>query len=204
MSSMRVFSKLISYLFNPILIPIAGTIIYFFVSPKFNPPETKKLILTAMLIVTVVIPIIFYFLLKNLGWITNSDMNNVKERRIPLYICIILIYITLIKITPASYSTELYFYFVGLLGASIACLIMAYFRFKASLHMTGISALTTFVLGLSFHYEINITFGLAILILAMGAIATARLYLQIHNRTEIVLGIFIGVLSQFITFGYWL
>ncbi|WP_335966294.1 hypothetical protein [Galbibacter sp. PAP.153] len=201
---MRVFSKLISYIFNPVFIPLAGTLLYFLISPKYNSPEAKKLILLAIFIITVIIPFIFFLLLKNLGWVTNSKMTNTKERKIPLYICIILIYITLIKITPASYSTELYYYFVGILGALISCLIMVYFNFKASMHMMGISGLTTFVLGLSFHYEINITFGLALLILSIGSVATARLYLKSHNTSEVIAGVFIGTLPQFILFNYWL
>ncbi|QLE00875.1 hypothetical protein HX109_04570 [Galbibacter sp. BG1] len=201
---MRAFSKLISFIFNPLFIPLAGTALYFLISPKYNPPEARKLILLAIAIVTVVIPFIFYLLLKNLGWITSSEITQTKERKLPLIICTILIYITLIKITPISYSSELYFYFVGILGALISALIMVYLNFKISLHTMGISGLATFILGLSIHYEINITMGLALLVLCLGMVATARLHLKSHKGLEIIAGMFIGVLTQFITFGYWL
>lgn len=201
---MRLFSKLISHIFNPIFLPLAGTILYFLISPKYNPPEARKLILLAILIITVVIPFIFFLLLKNLGWITTNSLSNVKERKVPLYLCIILIYITLKKVATINFSIELYFFFIGILGALISCLIMVYFNFKASMHMIGISGLSTFILGLSFHYEINITFGIALLILLLGTIATARLYLKSHNYAEIMVGMFLGVVTQFLTFGYWL
>ncbi|MCM5662578.1 hypothetical protein [Galbibacter mesophilus] len=201
---MRVFSKLISHLFNPIFAPVLGTALYFLISPKYNPPEAIKLVLLAVLILTVVIPFISYLLLKNLGWVSNIELKETKERKLPLIVCIILTYITILKIAPASYSAELYFYFVGILGALISALIMVYLDFKISLHAMGISGLTTFIIGLSIHYEINITIGLAALILCVGSVATARLYLKSHKGLEIIAGLFIGVITQFITFGYWL
>ena len=47
---MRIFSKLISHIFNPLFFPLAGSILYFFITPKFNPPEAKRLILLAILV----------------------------------------------------------------------------------------------------------------------------------------------------------
>ncbi len=201
---MRIFSKLISHIFNPLFFPLAGSILYFFITPKFNPPEAKRLILLAILILTVIIPFIFFLLLRNLGWITNNGLTHIKERKIPLYIFIIVIYITIMKITTFDFSIELYYYFIGILGALLSCLIMIYFNFKASMHMMGICGLTTFILGLSFHYEINITLGLSLLVLITGIVATARLYLKSHTYPEIIIGCFIGVITQFLTFGYWL
>lgn len=201
---MRFVSRLISTLFNPIYIPLLGAILYFVISPKFTPERTRKLVLLAILIITVVIPYIFYLLLRNLGWVTHNNLSEVKERKIPLYLCIIVTYITLIKVTPTSLSYELYFFFVGILGTLISCLIMVYLNFKASMHMMGICGLTTFMVGLSVHFEINLTTTIAFLILSAGAVATARLHLQHHRMSEIVIGALIGIIPQFILFSYWL
>ncbi|TRZ46493.1 hypothetical protein DMZ48_03705 [Robertkochia solimangrovi] len=201
---MRTFSQITSHLFNPLFMPLAGTVAYYLVSPKYNAPEVKKSIIFAILIVTIAIPILFFFLLKNLGWVSDSDLSKTKERRLPLLIFIILNYITIIKILPNSASSELNFFFVGIIGALIACLIMVFLKFKASMHMIGISGLTTFIFGLAVHYEINITLALAGLVLVSGAIATSRLYLKNHDGPEIIAGILLGALPQFITFTYWL
>ncbi|WP_324301556.1 hypothetical protein [Galbibacter sp.] len=200
---MRLTSKLISTLFNPILMPLAGALLYFFISPRFTPERTKKLILLGILVINVIIPYLFYLLLRNLGWITHRDLSNLSERKIPLYLCIMVTCITLIKITPSEISFELYYFFLGVLGTLISCQILVYLYFKASMHMMAIWGLTTFVIGLSIHYHINITPLIAILILCVGAIATSRMYLKCHTTEEIIIGSVIGIVPQFILFGFW-
>ncbi|WP_224485033.1 hypothetical protein [Robertkochia aurantiaca] len=201
---MRIFSQIISLLFNPLFIPLAGGVAYYLITPKYNPPENRHTVLLALLIVTVIIPLLFYFLLKNLRWITSAGLPSVGERKIPLFIYIILNYIAIMKIIPGSYSPELYYFFVGVIGALVTCLILIYLNFKASMHMMGITGLATFVLGLAVHYEINITLGIAVLVASVGAVATARLYLRSHNTSEVVTGMLIGLMTQLFTFGYWL
>jgi len=128
----------------------------------------------------------------------------VSERKVPLYIYILLNYIVVLRVIPFTSCPELYFFFVGIIGALIACLVLVYFKFKASMHLMGISGLTAFIVGLAFHYEINITMGIALLVLAMGLVATARLFLKAHNQTELWVGLFVGVITQMITFSNWL
>ncbi|MEL4307241.1 hypothetical protein [Joostella sp. CR20] len=201
---MRLLSKILSQVINPLFIPLVGTVLYFLITPKYNTYETKRLVVLAVLILTVIIPLILFLLLKNLGWITGNEIETAKEKKIPLYIAIILIYITFQKITTIDFSEELYFFFVGILGALLSCLIMVYLNFKASIHAMAISALLVFILGLSFHYETNITLGISAIIFVLGLVATIRLYLQKNDLSEIAVGVFLGGITQFITFGYWL
>ncbi|THD69030.1 hypothetical protein E7Z59_01485 [Robertkochia marina] len=201
---MQFFSKLISFVFNPLFMPFGGTLAYFLVTPRFSPPENIRAILAAVFIITVAIPILFFFLLRNVGWIRSSGMEEVAERRIPLAIYIVLTWVVSAKIIPSSYSTELYFFFVGVLGALLTCLFLVYFKYKASMHMMGISGLTTFLIGLSFHFEKNIVVALSLLVLSIGAVASARLYQRAHSTHEIVTGLFVGFVTQLITFGHWL
>lgn len=201
---MRFISKFISLLFNPILMPLAGALLYFAISPRFTPERTRRLVLMGILIITVVIPYLFYLLLRNLGWVTHKDLVDLNERKIPLYLCIIVTYITITKITPSSVSYELYFFFVGVLGTLICCLFLVYVNFKASMHMMGIWGVTTFIVGLSLHYQMNLTTLIAVLTLCVGAVATSRLYLERHTMEEIITGSLIGILPQFTLFGLWL
>lgn len=201
---MRFLSRLISLLLNPVLMPLIGAVLYFSITPRFTTQRTQNIVLLAILVITVIIPYIFYLLLKNLGWVTHKELSNLNERKIPLYLCVVVTYITMIKITPTSLSQELYYFFAGILITLISCLILLYLEFKASMHMMGICGLTTFILGLSTHFQINITSLIAILTLCIGAVATARLYLRLHNTAEIIIGSIIGIVPQFILFTYWL
>jgi hypothetical protein len=201
---MKFIPKLISFLFNPLFIAFGGTLAYFLITPRFSPMENTRAILAAVFIVTAAIPVLLFFLLRNIGWISRSNLYEASERKIPLFIYIAISYIALIKIIPSSYSNELHFYFVGIIGALLATLVLIYFNYKASLHMVGISGLTTFVLGLSFHYEKNIILGLSILFLIMGVVASARLYQKANKTHELAIGVVLGAITQLITFTYWL
>ncbi len=201
---MKRLSKLISYIFHPIFIPIMGTLLYYLISPKFTPPEIQKGIVLSVFILTVVIPIIFFFLLKNIGWISSVFVDSVSERKIPIIINIILLFMVIYRVIPRAFSTELYYFFAGLMASLFATLILVLFKYKASMHVMGISGIIVFLLGLSIHFEVNVTIVLSLLVLILGAIASARLFLNAHSGTELVLGIILGALPQLFSFNYWL
>lgn len=184
--------------------PIAGVVIYFLTTPKFNSLDVQKRLFLSILILTILIPIVFFFLLKNVGFIKSLELNEIKERKLPILIYIIINIIIALRIINEDFSIELHYYFVGIIGTLVGCLALSFLNFKVSLHMTGISALMFFVVGLAFHYQKNLTLWISILMFAMGATASARLYLKAHNNSEIWLGFFLGGFTQIIAFNYWL
>lgn len=201
---MKKFSEFISFLFHPLIMPIVGVIIYFLITPKFNSIDTQKRLFLSILILTILIPIVFFFLLKNVGAIKSLELNDVKDRKIPLLIYIIINVIIALKIISEDFSIELHYYFVGIIGSLVGCLVLSLLNFKVSLHMTGVSALILFVIGLAFHFQKNLTVWISILMFGMGATASARLYLKSHNNSEIWIGFFLGAITQFLAFNYWL
>lgn len=70
--------------------------------------------------------------------------------------------------------------------------------------MLAISGLTTFIIGLSIHYQTNLVLLIGVLVLLNGAIASSRLLLKAHSSTELILGMCIGSIPQFLAFAYWL
>lgn len=198
------FSRLFSYLLHPVFMPFAGTIAYYMISPAYFPEEARKSIIIPVLILTLIVPVLLYFLLKNLGWIRSPELSGVEERKIPLYTAIPIIFIITRHIAPTASSAELHYFFMGILVTLFLCLALVLLKVKASIHMMGITGLTTFILGLSIHYHLNTTFLLAALILFTGIVGSSRLYLKAHNIKEISLGILLGAVPQAIIFPYWL
>ncbi|UOB19033.1 hypothetical protein [Abyssalbus ytuae] len=201
---MKKFSEFISFLFHPLVMPLSGVIIYFLVSPKYVSLDIQKRLFFSILILTVFIPIVFFFLLKNVGLIKSLELREIKERKLPLLVYIIINAVIVFKIISKGFSIELHFFFVGIVGTLTSCLMLTFLDFKVSLHMTGISALTIFVIGLSFHFQKNLTPWISILLLAVGAVASARLYLKAHNNAEVWVGFFVGAVTQILAFNYWL
>ena len=201
---MRFFQKAISFIFHPLIVPIAGTFAYFIITPKYSPLELQSGNILPIFILTVIIPIISFLILKNIGFVNSVELPTLKERKYPLYINLVLLLMIVYKVIPNNYVIELYFYFVGLLVATFAAIILLFFKIKSSMHMLGMGSLFMFLVNLSIHFEINITIALSLFILAMGLVATSRLYLNAHSKAELVIGICVGVISQLLTVKYWL
>ncbi len=201
---MRKLIKSASYIFHPIWMPLAGSIFYFIVTPRFFPLPLIEAKLLAITITTLFIPIVFFYLLKNLGKAKNFFLNDVKERIWPLFFYILLIGLNLYQILDIYNYPALYFYFVGIMLSVMTAFFMAWFKVKVSLHMIGMGGIFTFILALSIFYKINLIYTLAFLLTALGWTASSRLAYKAHTNFELILGTFIGVLPQIIVLNYWL
>ncbi len=201
---MNNFLKLGSFLFHPLLMPLFGAILYYAISPKYIESELIKAKILAIIIITILIPLITFFLLKNLSVVKDVNLKNVKERRFPLMIQILLL-LLIIKMVYSVYETpEMYYYFIGILFSTISALILVLFRLKISLHLMGIAGFTMFMIGISVHYHLNLLFLIGFFIFSIGWVASSRLSVKAHTVPELIIGFFIGVIPQFIMLRLWL
>ena len=196
--------KSISYVFHPLIMPLLGVIFYFSKSPRYIPLDIIQAKMVSLFILTVILPILLYLLLKTVGVVNTINLETTKERIYPLLLNGIVILIVLQRILTPTQAIELYFFFVGILISNMACLLLVIMKFKASIHMIAVSGLFMFFIALSIHFSININGTLALMCIIMGAIATSRLHLKAHTYKELILGVFIGFMPQLILVSYWL
>ncbi|MCK5441499.1 MAG: hypothetical protein KAJ23_06385 [Maribacter sp.] len=201
---MGYFLKIVSYIFHPLFIPIAGTIAYFQITPKYSPLELLGGNMLPIFILTVIIPIISFLILRNIGIVHSIQLPTIKERKYPLYLNLVLLFIVVYKVIPNNYIMELYYFFVGLIIATLASILLLFFKVKSSMHLLGMGSLFMFLTNLSVHFETNITLSLSIFILLTGLVTTSRLYLNAHTKSEVFIGFCIGLISQLLTVKYWL
>ena len=196
--------KSISLIFHPVFIPILGVLFYFKYTPRFVPDKVMEGKLISIGILTIILPILIYFLLKTLNQAHSIYLESSRERIIPLVLnCIILIIIIKRIITPTQ-ILELYYFFLGVLISNLTCLLLVIMKFKASLHLMAVSGLLMFFIVLSIYFSININGTLALMAIIIGAVTTSRLHLKAHSYIELILGFFIGALPQLILVNYWL
>ena len=169
---MNFFLKSISYILHPLLMPLIGAMIYFTAAPRFIPVDIVKAKIIGLTILTVLIPIVLFFLLKSLGTITSIHLEDVKQRKIPLLLQSVLLIVVIKMIIDVYNYPELYFFFLGALFSSLSAIFMVLFDIKASLHMVGISGVTMFTIAISIHFGMNLTLLIASLIIANGLVAT--------------------------------
>ncbi|MEM1259020.1 MAG: hypothetical protein AAGH81_10840 [Bacteroidota bacterium] len=201
---MRYLLKGVSYVFHPLFIPIGGTLSYFLVTPRLNSLQLQSGNILPIFILTIIIPIILFLILKNLGLISSIFAPKLGERKYPLYFSMIIYLMILYKVIPLNYINELYYFFVGLLIATFSILLLVFTRIKASIHLMGMGSILIYLIGLSIHFEVNITFAIALFTLMTGIVATSRLFMKAHSQVELLIGFLIGSCAQLFVFKYWL
>ena len=201
---MNYFLRSASFIFHPLLMPLVGTGLYFKLTPKFIEPEIIIIKTYAIIIITILIPLISFFLLKNLRLVKSINLKEVKERKYPLMIQIILIFIIITRVFTKYHNPELYYFFVAIAVSSLTALILVIFNFKASLHQMGIAGVTMFLILLSIHFTENYLFEISLFFLINGWVASSRLETKSHSISELFIGFILGVFPQFIILNYWL
>jgi hypothetical protein len=201
---MRTLSKILSYALHPILVPTFGCIFYFMVTPKYSPTEVVSGILIPVFILTLLIPLGSFLVLKQFGMLRSSLLLSSEERIYPLLIFLALILMILLRVVPNNYTSELYYFFMGIALSTTSCLLLALMGKVVSLHMAGIGTLLMFIVILSFHFEKNIIGAISLCTLGTGLLASARLFLNRHGRAAVLTGWLIGLVAQLILIRFWL
>ncbi len=201
---MKLFLKTASYIFHPLLMPLLGTILYFIVTPRYLELELVRTKLLAITIITILIPIVIFFLLKNIRVVETIYLKDVKERKFPLMIqCILLLLIIKMVFDPFD-DREIYYYFVGILFSTFSALLMVFFKLKVSLHQMGVAGILMFLIGLSAHFKINLLVTISFFLFVNGWVASSRLNSDAHTYPELGIGLLLGALPQIILFNLWL
>lgn len=196
--------KSISFIFHPLIMPFLGVGFYFLKSPRFIPETTIIAKLFSISILTIILPILLFYLLKTINKINSIYLETTKERIWPLILNCTIVILILNRVLTLNEIPELYFFFIGILCSTLACLILAFLKFKVSIHMIAAAGLFMFVVAIGIHFKININGTIAAMCIVMGAIATSRLHLKAHSSIELVIGFFIGLIPQLIMLNYWL
>jgi hypothetical protein len=201
---MAAFIRSFSYIFHPLLIPVYATLFYFFVTwSYFHGPEAY-LIFVQVLILTMLLPISLFYLLRSLGRIKSKMILDKKERKLPLALYALL----LLMLTQYSLKgvpmPELYFYFMGILVSNMLALALVLAGHKASLHMLGVASFTTFIISISLYYNSRFILLIALAVMCCGFVASSRLQARAHTMHELILGTLLGIVPQVGLWFLWL
>jgi len=196
--------KSISFVFHPLIMPLLGVLFYFSKTPRFIPVPLMKAKIFSIVILTIILPILLFFLLKTINKVNSIYLKSTKERLIPLFINCVIIALILLRVLTSNEIVELYYFFAGILCSTLTCFILAIFKIKASIHMIASSGFFMFAVALCIHYQININGTIALMMIILGGIATSRLHLKAHTNQELIIGVFTGLFPQLILLNYWL
>ncbi|MDR0195103.1 MAG: hypothetical protein LBI73_08250 [Myroides sp.] len=188
-------AKLFSYVFHPITVPFLTTLLYFSLASFYFNSVEISIVLGQVLIMTCLLPICIYALLKSIRLINSTVMvSSIKERLIPFIINIGLL-LTLkdyILLENSAYTIRLYFW--GLMNSYLLLLLFALLKQKASVHMTTLANSFIFFIHLLIELQKPDIIGLIGFVFLLGIVASSRLLLKAHTSKEIIQGFLIGIL----------
>lgn len=143
-------------------------------------------------------------MMKGLQMIDNFELENARERIIP-FVAVATFYMwTTWMFKPTVNmkipSNQLIFYMMA--GASIAIFIGFFINIftKISLHTIAAGSFIALVITIARFSTYDLRFVLIFAIVIGGLVGTARLVLNKHTTTEVLMGYLVGFSSQFIAF----
>ena len=195
---------LFSYVFHPIFIPLLGTVFYVLLDTSFLTKPQYLILFLQIIIITFLLPIAFFYLLRTFGKIDNIMLADSSHRRIPLLLHIMLLTVLITKSITLERFPVLFYFFLGGIVSTALAFIGLYFKTKASIHMIGISALTVFIIGLSIKNEINTINLVTFFVFINGLVASSRLVMKAHTTKELLIGFLGGLVPQLGLLYFWL
>jgi hypothetical protein len=203
---MQQLARFISFIFHPVFVPVYLLLFVYGSDPYLQyliPTSKLKIILLLLFINTIIMPLITFFYLKRKGVFTSLFLEENNERRIGILILFIFHLVTYILFRKLDLPDSFITLFMGvLLSLGLVFFISIYFRI--SLHALAFGGIVGAILGLfRAHGFIDYSI-LAIAILGLGLIASARLIVNAHRPSEINWGAFCGILILYLTTGFTL
>lgn len=204
----RIFFKIISYIFHPLLLPTYGTLLYLWANPSIEGKQIDELtfIKPSMVVVTIAIntlimPAMAIIMMKAVGFIKSLEMPDKQDRIIP-FIATMTFFIWGFLAIKKSFDFMLPIYMIFVLGSLISLMLSFFINLfiKLSLHMVGMSGLLTGTLLMMLSSEKSLIGALVVIIALNGLVAASRYYLKAHTIKEIYLGFMIGIIGQILAF----
>ncbi|HEX5003355.1 MAG TPA: hypothetical protein VFW78_12740 [Bacteroidia bacterium] len=196
----RYFSRFLSYVLHPLLMPFYAVLILFNLNTYLAFSTTiqlQHLVLLIVFITTLAFPLLSTLLLLKNGTIQSLEMETARERRSPFLfaaVCYLICYYLLYKLPVSRLLGTM------VLAAALTLFIslVLSFRYKVSIHMIGIGGLSGVLFGIGQVLQADVMTPLLICILVAGFLGTARLLLNAHSPGQIYSGFLIGFVTEWL------
>ncbi|WP_299135450.1 hypothetical protein [uncultured Tenacibaculum sp.] len=192
--------KFISTILHPIVMPTIGILLYFIFSPINLSSQQQLTILSIVFISTYIVPLLLLVFLKVIGYIKSYQVFSIKERKVPLFFMIALLFFLAELFQKLNIVKDLSYLFYGIVLGLTITYFLFFTRLKSSLHLLSMGGAVGYFLIFQEIHGINILPIIIIFIILSGLLATSRLYLKAHTPKEVYTGFFLGFTSQFIVY----
>jgi len=212
-----ILAHLFSWVFLPLFMPTYGILLAMYIPsiPKdlsqasmyLLPPEMKTRLILLFFLFSAVAPGLSFFALHQKKVITTIDIENQRERNIPLLVMMAysLVLFLLFYVKAPDAALPIAFYALPQSGFIVTSVFMGINRWiKISLHAGGAGILVGFLFAFYLEQQNFAYWILPLAILASGLTISARLFLNKHRPIEVYSGWTLAVLITFFTHYFYL
>lgn len=200
---MNALSRIISYMFHPLLMGTYLFSLFIFLLPAALYPinsGSQFLFLGLFFMITVVLPVIMMSLLKLSGSIKSFTLESRSERVFP-FITVLMLYGTFTYLLTMQnrigFEHNLFKFILIIDGLVLIGTLITVF-YKVSIHAIGIMGLAGILIPLNIESDntllLWITIGVVVL---AGIVMSARLQLNAHTPRQVLVGALSGFLIGF-------
>lgn len=194
MTTEKVFARIISSLFHPLIIPTLAIVILFSINSYISfsiPKSGQRIILLIIVINTAIAPVLSILSLKHFKMINSILLEERADRIIPFFITGVFYLITFYIFRQASLPFIVYF-FVLCAAILIFFALLITKHWKISAHMISIGGLTSFLISISILLKTELPIIIISSVLISGLLGYSRIKLKAHKPSEVYAGFGLG------------
>lgn len=209
---MRRLAEAVSYLYHPFLIPLATMAILFWIPtlPKsfyiydaiyLFPEGAKWNLILVFGVLTCIAPLLSVLIMYWNNMISSLKLKDRGERTLPFiivifYYCLAYFYFRYEWYEPLRHEAILSFLF-GIIVVFVLTFLLNFY-IKISLHTIGMFGMAGGVLAYHQSQIMGDDLIIAVYIIILGSlVATARLYLNAHKLSEVLIGMGLGFITMY-------
>ena len=194
------FSKFLSYLFHPLLLPTYIIFVLLQSNAYFNyriPEQVQYILVGTIFVITFLFPFLSCLLMLKQGIIKSVEMESGQERFYPYVVTVIYFFACYFFLKQMHLSA---FFYKVQLGAAVSVLITACinYKWKISAHLAGIGGAAAVFYSIDNMLSVNYFFEFILIVLLAGLLGTARLISGTHTHAQIYAGFILGFTCMFI------
>ena len=193
-------TQLISIILHPIFMPLLAFHLTLIIVPSITVTLSHNITIIYCIVFfsTIILPLLSVFWLIQKGRVKSLEMNNHKERSLPLLKTVIWMSIGYYLLENSLFYAPILK--AELLGAIIIILIASIISkfWKISLHLLGVGGLVGAMIALQIIHG-SLTYLLIFFILLSGLLAIVRVKQKAHNYTQVYSGFLVGLCVELVT-----
>lgn len=196
---MNNFYKIISLIFQPLLMPTYGMILMMNMDIFYSLPLVWRWVaIIGTFLFTAVMPATPILIMIRKGEISDLFISKREDRTMP-YLFSLLAYVFWSLFMSRTLQFPNFIVAMGFGSAvSIFIIVLINLKWKISAHLAGIGGLTGSIIGISYRMAINPIWLIITVLTISTLVAISRIGLKAHTPAQTLAGFVIGLLSVFL------